>query len=82
MEMIWAQYYGRLTLGTVRGLVYPIQMAIGAVGPLVMGLLYDTSGSYQSSWLLLAIGFGFSAIIMQFSRRPHYPGPVRRPPQL
>ena len=77
-EMIWAQYYGRISLGTVRGLVYPIQMGIGAVGPLVMGLMYDMSGSYQASWLALAIGFVFSAIIIQFSRRPKHPG---LPPQ-
>jgi hypothetical protein len=41
-----------------------------------MGLLYDLSGSYQISWLCLAFGFTFAAVIVQFSRRPVRPEPV------
>ena len=72
-ETIWANYYGRLSLGTVRSLVAPLQLASSAAGPLVLGLLFDLSGSYQSAWLILAMGFLVAAGLVQFARPPRRP---------
>lgn len=81
-ETIWANYYGRISLGLVRGLVFPLQIGIAAFGPLAMGVLYDLSGSYQIAWACLFGGFAISAVLILYSRPPRYPGravPAREP---
>jgi OFA family oxalate/formate antiporter-like MFS transporter len=69
-EVMWAGFYGRLSLGTVRGVAYPIQTVFAAVGPFVVGLLYDMSGSYQSSFAIMVVGCVASAGLIQLARRP------------
>lgn len=77
-ETIWANYYGRISLGMVRGIVYPLQTFLAAFGPLLMGVLYDTSGSYDSSWAILAAGFVVASLLILQSRPPKAPTPVDR----
>ena len=72
-ELIWASYYGRLSLGTARGIAYPIQTVFAAVGPLVVGLLYDVSGSYRSSFAIMVVGCLTSAALIQLARHPVHP---------
>ena len=72
-EVMWAGYYGRLSLGTVRGVSYPIQTIFAALGPLLVGLLYDLSGSYQSSFAIMVVGCLASAGLIQLARRPSPP---------
>ena len=79
-ETVWADYYGRVSLGLVRGLVNPLQNGFSALGPLVMGLLFDLSGSYQSSWLVLMCGFSLAALLMLFVSQPRVPGPAAQGP--
>jgi MFS family permease len=69
-EVMWASFYGRLSLGTVRGVAYPIQTFFAAVGPFVVGLLYDLSGSYQSSFAIMLVGCLASAGLIQLARSP------------
>jgi MFS family permease len=76
-EMIWSGFFGRLSLGTVRGLAYPLQNALGAVGPLAIGLLYDLSGSYTSSFAVLAGGSVVAAILVQLAQPPRPPATMR-----
>lgn len=53
---LWARYYGRKHLGKIRGSVFTAGVAGSSVGPFVMGLIYDNTGSYQMSlWIFIAI---------------------------
>ena len=72
-EMIWAGFYGRLSLGAVRGIAYPLQNILGAFGPLGIGLLYDLSGSYATAFVVMAIGSLVAAGLVQFARPPRAP---------
>ena len=54
-EVMWANYFGRLSLGTVRGLSVPILLLFAAAGAPFFGYLYDYTGSYDLS-LTLFIG--------------------------
>ncbi len=72
-EVIWASYYGRISLGTVRGITYPIQTIFAGAGPLAVGLLYDLSGNYESSFAVLLGGCLLSAALIQFARPPGRP---------
>lgn len=79
MDVMWANFFGRISLGTVRGIAQPVVAAFAAIGPLVAGLLYDLTGSYQSTWLLLMVAFAAAAGVILLARRPSPAGvdPVR-----
>jgi MFS family permease len=69
-EVIWATYYGRLSLGTVRGLAMLITLAFGAAGAPFFGFLFDATGSYLISFVLFALGLLGSALLSLLARAP------------
>jgi len=46
-ELVWADYYGRTFLGTIRGVTMPLNLISMAGGPLFAAWLKDVTGSYQ-----------------------------------
>ena len=69
-ELIWAHYYGRVSLGTVRGLGIFISHTIGAGGAPFFGFLYDLTGSYTSSFVWFVIAVLISAFSILWVRAP------------
>jgi cyanate permease len=69
-EVIWATYYGRLSLGTVRGLAMLITLAFGAAGAPFFGFLFDATGSYLISFVLFALALLGSALLSLLARPP------------
>jgi MFS family permease len=69
-ETIWADYFGRLSLGLVRSLVYPFQTIFAAIGPVAMGLVYDAAGGYEVAWGMLFCGFLAAGTLILFARPP------------
>ena len=69
-EMIWADAYGRLTLGTVRSLGAPILTAISALGPVFMNGIYDLTGSYRLAFGIFIALFLASSVGILFLRTP------------
>ncbi|HXV82573.1 MAG TPA: MFS transporter [Candidatus Binatia bacterium] len=69
-ELIWAHYYGRASLGTVRGLGIFISHTIGAAGAPFFGFLHDVTGSYTSSFVLFVIAVLISAFSILWVRAP------------
>jgi len=55
------EYFGRASFGAVFGLIIGINMLGGFIGPPAAGWVFDTWGSYQSMWLVLA---GLAAVAM------------------
>ena len=58
-QVILADYYGRESLGAVRGIVWPVQATANAFGPLASALAYDINGSYS---LIFGV-FGFLGLL-------------------
>ena len=59
--VIFADYYGRDSLGAIRGAIQPVQLGANAMGPLAAALVYDITGSYFlvfSSFIFLSIFCG------------------------
>ena len=53
---LWARYYGRVHLGKIRGSVFTAGVVGSSLGPFIMGLLYDTFGSYTLSlWIFIGL---------------------------
>ncbi len=68
--VIWAKYFGRLHLGSIRGAVMVGVVGGTALGPYPLGLSLDTLGSYTPALLallVLPVGLGLAAL---FIKRP------------
>ena len=68
-EMIWANYFGRASLGKVRGLGSMFTSTFSAGGPPFFGLLFDYTHSYNTSFKIF-IGMLFASALLSFLLRP------------
>jgi MFS family permease len=58
MPSLLREYFGRVRLATVLGLVMGVAALGGMVGPPLAGLAFDRLGSYQVAW------FGFAGLVI------------------
>ncbi len=49
-NFIWADYFGRESVGSIRGLVNPINLVVGGLGAPVAGYVRDFTGTYDPAW--------------------------------
>ena len=68
-EMIWANYFGRISLGTVRGMGSLLTSLFSAGGPPFFGLLFDHTQSYYLSFSIF-IGMLFASALLSLFLRP------------
>ena len=68
-----ARYFGRKSFGSIMGLSSLLQMPAGLVAPSVVGWAYDSSHSYDSIIVLIAVLLCVSGVITCFIRRPAVP---------
>ena len=64
LRLAWADYYGRLHLGSIRGLTLPAQIGGQAIGPVVSGFMFDTSGGYELPFLIFGSAVVLSALLV------------------
>ena len=69
-ELVWANYFGRLSLGMVRGLGVLVTHAFGAAGAPFFGYVHDATGSYDSSFAAFVIALALSAALSLMTRAP------------
>ena len=75
MAAIRADYFGRASFGKIMG-VSNGMIIIGTIsGPLLAAYMYDTTGSYQFGFDVLALMSGAGSIFFFMAKRP--PPPVR-----
>ena len=70
IRVVWADYYGRTSLGTIRGVALPVQVSGQAAGPLIAGAMFDFTGSYRVPLSVFAVAAGLSAGVMLAARPP------------
>ena len=78
-EIMWANYFGRLSLGRVRGLGLLLTHILAAVGPPFFGFLFDITGSYVLPFSLFAVSLLISAFLSRALRLPEKPLPLLTP---
>ena len=49
-NFIWADYFGRESVGSIRGLVNPINLVVGGLGAPAAGYIRDIWGTYDPAW--------------------------------
>ena len=69
-HVIFADYYGRESLGAVRSAVWPVQSAANATGPLVAALAYDATGGYRLVFSLFVLANVLSALCIFLAKPP------------
>lgn len=69
-DIIWASYFGRLSLGKVRGLGLLVTNILSAAGPPFFGFLFDLTRSYLLSFNLFIVALIGSALLSLLLRPP------------
>ena len=71
----YANYFGRGSLSTIRGVTEPLVSLGQAIGGLFSGIVYDVTGSYRDAFIVLAI-VGAATIVLLLSTRVPIKPPV------
>ncbi|MFC1535113.1 MFS transporter [Thermodesulfobacteriota bacterium] len=69
-EVIWANYFGRLSLGMVRSLAFLVALGFGASGPIAMNFVFDILNSYRPALMVFIGLFAIAAFLMGLTRPP------------
>ncbi|MBH67691.1 MAG: MFS transporter [Rhodospirillaceae bacterium] len=69
LPIIWADYFGRGSFSSIRGIVLTVQISSQAAGPIISGLLWDWNKTYEIS-LLLFTGMSILAAIISLIIKP------------
>jgi MFS family permease len=69
-SVLWPNYFGRLHLGAIRGIVLPVSIAASSLGAPLIGYLLDTNIEPSRVWAGAGIAFAFSAILVLLARPP------------
>jgi MFS family permease len=68
-ETIWADFFGRISLGKIRGMGSLVTSIFSAGGPPFFGLLFDYTESYYLSFSIF-IGMLFTSAVLSLCLRP------------
>lgn len=69
-EVLFADYFGRKFIGTIRGVVMPLNLIAMAGGPIFAAWLHDRTGSYQLPYYILLGAFIIGVIFMYLAKQP------------
>ena len=69
-ESLWARYFGRAHIGSIRGITQPIRILGTAVAPVLVGLLFDITDTYRPGFVLVIGALLLGAILVFLSREP------------
>ncbi|MGB7951565.1 MAG: MFS transporter, partial [Candidatus Binatia bacterium] len=69
-EVVWANFFGRASLGTVRGISLFFSHLFAASGAPFFGFLFDLTGGYYLSFAVFAAALFTSSILILLARPP------------
>ena len=69
-ELVWANYYGRTFLGTIRGVIMPANLVSMSGGPLFAAWLKDLTGSYQLPYTIFLITTVLGTLFIYLAKAP------------
>ncbi len=72
-NVAWASYFGRDNLGAIRGFATPLTRWAGGLSPLFAGLVYDLAGSYDVAFMVFAICWSASGVVVLAAGDPKEP---------
>lgn len=73
---IRARYFGRKAFGSIGGLSSLFMLPVGVAGPIYLGWVYDTTGSYINGFVLVTLLVTLATVIVSFALPPKPPATV------
>ena len=71
-----ANFFGRRSLGAIRGVTEPFTTLGQAIGALASGAAYDLTGSYRTAFIAFALLGAFTVVLVLFAKPPRRAGPA------
>lgn len=68
-----ANYFGRGSLGAIRGITEPFVSGGQAIGAIGAGLIFDFTGSYTATFPVFSVAAAIGVILILGARRPTHP---------
>ena len=75
-SLLWARFFGRRFIGSIRGFVTMTNMVSIAGSPLLVAAIFEATGTYRPAFLILLAAFLASAVFILVSRPPRRPSRV------
>ena len=69
-DILWANYFGRRSLGKIRGMGLLISQVLAAAGPPFFGFLFNITGGYGLSFAIFGVALMTSALLSLMLRPP------------
>jgi hypothetical protein len=71
IEVVWADFFGRSSLGLVRSMAFLVAFRFGAAGPIAMSAVFDLMHSYRPAFVALAVLLLTTALLTGIVRPPY-----------
>ena len=72
----YANFFGRRSLGAIRGVTEPFTTLGQAIGALASGAAYDLTDSYSAAFIAFALLGAFTVVLVLFAKPPRRAGPA------
>ena len=69
-SLLWARFFGRRFIGSIRGFVTMTNMVSIAGSPLLVAAIFEATGTYRPAFIILLAAFLASAVFILVSRSP------------
>ncbi len=70
------RYFGRKSFGSIQGTKMMLMTPVSVIAPIYVGWIYDTTGSYMTAFILLAVFLASAAVLMALIRPPKPPAQI------
>ena len=78
-SLLTADYFGRPHLGAITAMMRPAAMISSALGPLLVGVLYDVNGNYTYAFLAAAAAWFIAGFVVLLAKPPTSTSTQREP---
>ena len=78
-SVAFADYFGRSSLGTIRGVTEPFVSLGQAVGAVLSGAIFDITGSYHAAFLTFAALSALTILTLLVAKPPTHSQPAASP---
>ena len=72
-SLVWARFFGRRFIGSIRGFVSMTNMFSIAGSPLLVAAIFEAAGTYRPAFIVLLAAFLAAAVFILISRAPRLP---------
>lgn len=69
-DVAWVAYFGRRHLGSIRGVTFAAGIVGAAIGPVPLGVVFDTTGSYNPAILAYMMLPAAASLLVLIARPP------------